>query len=81
MNKDAPVMKNRVIFPNDKDKSLFLDIDNVVTTISNHFNGLNDEDCQITTEEILEILKRTSFNIENTFNYFKKLLWVFLYFF
>ncbi len=79
MTKDAPVTKNRVIFPNEKDKTLFYDIDNIVQSVQNHFNApvsnsfssQESQQEQFNKEEILDILKRTSFNIENTYLFLK----------
>ena len=75
----TPVIKNRVIFPNDKDKVLFFDIDYIIHGIQTYLNSSrmnssfsSDDSHQehLTKEEIMEILKRTSFNIENTYLYF-----------
>jgi hypothetical protein len=77
----TPVIKNRVIFPNEKDKLLFFDMDHIVQSIQSYFNlprmnsSFSSDDSHqehLTKEEIMEILKRTSFNIENAYLYFSE---------
>ncbi len=61
--KQPEVPINRVIAPNEKEKNIFNDIDFIIQSISSTFDEKDND-------SILEILKKTSFNIENTVLYF-----------
>ncbi len=63
-SKDSQIIRNRVVIPNERDKNLFSDIDNILNVLKLHFPEMENL-------EILEILKSTSFNIANAFLFLK----------
>lgn len=67
MLKISEFPKNRVIIPNDRDKLLYNDLDSIIRTLKVSF--IREFRNEIENEQILEILKKTSFSIENTYLY------------
>jgi hypothetical protein len=66
-NKEAPVMRNKVIIASEKDKRHFNDIEDIIKSIQESFQRTQNK--ELTHENVLDALKINSFNIVNTFLY------------